>query len=61
MNKKILGIIVVVVLIFIWFVFINPLFFQKEAVKPTVGFGGQLFDKIQQNSPSEETYINPFE
>lgn len=61
MKKIIIAVIAVIALIVIWFIFINPLFFHKEVIKPTVGFGGQLFDKIQQANPSEKAYINPFE
>lgn len=50
--------------------FISQFFSQKAVSEPAVvssGFGGQLFDKVQQNfiekglNPYEEAYTNPFE
>jgi len=79
MKKSIILIILAIVIILAiggWFLFLKKSAENKTAQGDSLGFGGQIFNKIEQNTaekipdvnpfqqvknPYEEAYSNPFE
>lgn len=65
--KRIVTIIFIIILAWLIFVrkpaFLQTFFSRKSNTRPTEiqsGFGGQLFDKIEQNSADNAIKANPF-